>query len=92
MTCLSLFNSWITHSILLFPLSSRLLAQAWATTFKSSYTTDIGDGNDNDFIGACTAGLTVLFMAWRAVHSLPDRKWYLLSRLSNGSGELLPGG
>jgi hypothetical protein len=38
MPCLSLFNSWVTHSILLFTLSSRLLAQAWATTFKSSYT------------------------------------------------------
>jgi hypothetical protein len=38
MTCLSLSNSWVTHSIPLFTLSSPFLAHLCAITFRMSYT------------------------------------------------------
>jgi hypothetical protein len=41
MTCLSLSNSWVTHSIPLFTLSSPFLAHLCAITFRMSYSRDV---------------------------------------------------
>jgi hypothetical protein len=42
MTCLSFSNSWVTHSIPLFTLSSPFLAHLCAITFRTSYTIATG--------------------------------------------------
>jgi hypothetical protein len=39
MTCLSLSNSWVNHSIPLFTLSSPFLVHLCAITFRMSYST-----------------------------------------------------